>query len=265
MKVKATVAYDGSGFHGFAVNEDVRTVAGELEAAVARIAGEQVTITCAGRTDKGVHARGQVISFELSSEADGDASTGRVDLGRLQYSLNRLCGPEIVVADLTVVDDDFDARFSARWRRYRYLVWNAALPDPFRRHTSWHVGDRLDVESMHGAAQHLVGEHDFSSFCRRPKVPEGEPGASLVREVLDATWERGLDDESDLLTFEVRATSFCHQMVRSLVGTLVDVGRGRIGRDEMPSILAARDRDAAGPVAPPHGLTLWAVGYPTTD
>ena len=252
MKMKATVAYNGSGFHGFAVNRDVRTVAGVIEEALAVILSEPVTITCAGRTDKGVHGRGQVISFDMP----GGVS---VDPHRIEQSLNGLCKPDIVVRDVEVAADDFDARFSAQWRLYRYQVLVARKPDPLRTHTSWHVYADLDVDAMNAAAEHLIGEHNFTSFCKRVKVAEGEPEKSMDRKVLEAQW-RTADD--DVLEFWVKATSFCHQMVRSFVGTLVDVGSGKFEPEDIPKILAAQDRLAAGRVAPPQGLTFWEVSYP---
>lgn len=251
MKLKATVAYHGSGFHGFAINRDVMTVAGELEKALERMVGEYVPVTCAGRTDKGVHGRGQVISFTVPDTFD-------YELWRVERSLNGLCRPNIVVRDLQVVDDDFDARFSAAWRRYRYQVLNTSHPDPLRAHMSWHVWDTLDLDAMNRAASDLLGEHDFASFCKRVKVAEGEPEKSTNREVLAAEW-RECDD--DILEFWVQATAFCHQMVRSFVGTLVDIGAGKIAVDAIPEILAAKDRTAAGQVAPPQGLTFWEVSY----
>jgi len=249
MKLKATVAYHGSGFHGFAVNNDVRTVAGDLQRALLQVFGTPITVTCAGRTDRGVHGRGQVISLDVPDTAEP---------GRLERSLNGLCGPEIVVRDMQRVDDDFDARFSAKWRRYRYQVMRGVHPDPLRAATAWHVWVPLDVGAMNEAATHLLGEHDFTTFCKRPKVPEGMPDKTLVRNVFEASWVEG---EDDLLEFWVQARAFCHQMVRSFVGTLVDVGAGRYEPDSIPQMLAAKDRTAAGQVAPPHGLTFWEVRY----
>ena len=251
MKLKATVAYDGSGFHGFALNRDVRTVAGDLEAALLTIVGEPVTITCAGRTDKGVHGRGQVISFTIPDVAD-------VTPHRIEQSLNGLCKPGIVVRDVQQAADDFDARFSAQWRQYRYQVLVSPQPDPLRSHTSWHVYSSLDLAAMNAGAQHLLGEHDFTSFCKRVKVPEGEPEKNLTRRVLEAEWKSADDD---IIEFWVKATAFCHQMVRSFVGTLVDVGTGKFDPDDIVEMLNAKDRNAIGRVAPPQGLTFWQVEY----
>lgn len=248
-RARLTVAYDGSGFRGFADNPGVTTVAGTLATAVERVCGAAVELAVAGRTDAGVHAWGQVVSCDLP---------GDVDLDRLQRSLNRICGPALVVRDAAWVDDAFDARFSARWRRYRFTVLNRPVPDPFLAGTSWHVPQPLDLRAMVLACDPLIGEHDFSSFCRRPKVgPEAAP-VSLVRRVRDASW---VDEGDGVLRFWIEANAFCHQMVRSVTGTLVDVGLGRRRAGEVMGILRARDRGAAGTVAPPHGLCLWEVGY----
>ena len=246
--VRLDVAYRGTPFHGFAENDGVRTVAGDLRAALERILQAPIELAVAGRTDAGVHARGQVVSFRTNSH--------RLDLGRLVGSLNKLCGPDIVVLDATPVADDFDARFSAMQRRYEYSVHHGAHPDPLRQDVEWHVPYVLDLEAMERAAVALTGEHDFTSFCRRPK---DRPAASLVRHVRIAGWER-VDDQR--LRFTVAADAFCHQMVRALTGFCVAVGRGQRDADEVPAVLAARDRSAAAPIAPPHGLVLVEVTYP---
>jgi tRNA pseudouridine38-40 synthase len=221
-------------------------VGGTLEAALERVLRHPVELTVAGRTDAGVHATGQVVSFDARAEG--------LDLARVQRAVNRMLRPAIVVHTAEVAAPDFDARFSARARRYRYLVLNRATADPFLAATAWHVEPVLDLSRMRLACDPLIGEHDFSSFCRRPK---GD-GAPLVRRVLDARWS---DQGEGLLRFDIAATAFCHQMVRSIVGTLVDVGRGRRRAGEVKGILAARDRAAAGEPAPPHGLSLEEVVY----
>jgi tRNA pseudouridine38-40 synthase len=251
VNVKLVVAYDGAGFHGFAANAGVRTVAGTLTEAISTVTRTPAVLTGAGRTDAGVHAWGQVISVELPDDTD---------LGDLTRRVNRLCAPTIAVRSAEVVSAGFDARFSARWRQYRYDVWNAPYPSPLITARAWHVTTPLDVDAMNDAAQHLVGEHEFASFCRRPKPAPGRAEASLVRNVLSAAW-KVVDAEGPLLRFDIRANAFCHQMVRSIAGTLVDVGSGKLAADAVPAILAAGDRQAAGQVAPPQGLTLWQVGY----
>jgi tRNA pseudouridine38-40 synthase len=244
------VAYDGSAFHGFAENVGVATVAGTLRAGLERVLGVPIEVAAAGRTDTGVHAWGQVVTF--------DAPADRIDPLDLRKRLNALCAPAIVVRQLELAAVDFHARFSARWRRYRYTILNRDVPDPFRATTSWHVGAPLDLPAMRLAADPLVGEHDFSSFCRRPRVGEHEEPPSMVRRILSAGWEGPVDD---VLTFDVTATSFCHQMVRSVVGTLVEVGLGRKRAGDMLAIIRSKDRHRAGQLAPPHGLCLWEVGY----
>ncbi len=247
VRVKLVVAYDGRDFAGVAPNVGVRTVGGTLAAALERVLRHPVALTVAGRTDAGVHATGQVVSF--------DARPGGLDLERVQRSVNRMLRPAIVVRSAEVAPAGFDARFSARARRYRYLVLNRPTPDPFLAATAWHVEAPLLLPAMRLGCDPLIGEHDFSSFCRRPK---GEGEASLVRRVLDARWQ---DLGEGLLRFDIAATAFCHQMVRSIVGTLVDVGRGRRRAGEVKGVLAARDRAAAGEPAPPHGLCLEEVVY----
>jgi len=253
-RVRLLVAYDGSPFRGFAANRGVRTVAGDLSAAIQRVLGREVALTCAGRTDAGVHAWGQVVTF------DADAP---VDLARLQQSVNGLCAPSIVIRAADEVLPGFDARFSATARVYRYTVLNRPVPDPFLHATSWHVTDPLRLRSLQAASDPLIGTHDFTSFCRRREVTDPQTGerveATLVRRLVRAEWNEVGDG---LLRFEIEASSFCHQMVRSVVGTLVDVGRGRRTVADVTTALAARDRHAAGQIAPPQGLCLWGVRYP---
>lgn len=252
VRVRLVVAYDGGGFHGFARNAGVRTVAGVLTEALERVLGHTVELTCAGRTDRGVHAWGQVVTF--------DATADRFDPDGLARSLNGLCAPAIVVRHVEVVPSDFDARFSARSRRYRYRIVNRTAPDPFLRGLAWHVPAPLDLGAAELACDPLIGEHDFAAFCRRPKGvrPDGDE-PSLRRRVLEAVW---VDEGDGLLRFEIEASAFCHQMVRSIVGTLVDTGLGRRRAGHMMAVLRSGDRAKAGQVAPPDGLYLWAVRYP---
>ena len=250
VRVRMTVAYDGSGFHGFAPNPGVATVGGTLAGALARVLRHAVELTCAGRTDTGVHAWGQVVSF--------DADPDRYDPLTLQRSLNRLCGPAIVVRDVRTVGDDFDARRSAAGRTYRYTIVNRPVPDPFLAHVAWHVDEPLDLDLLRLGCDPLIGEHDFAAFCRRARLRDGGE-ASLVRTVRRAEWT---DLGEGVLRFEIEANAFCHQMIRSVVGTLVDVGLARKHAGELLGIIAGRDRAKASSLAPPRGLCLWAVSYP---
>ena len=248
MRVRARVAYHGSEFHGFAENPGVRSIAGDLNKAISLVVGEPISVTCAGRTDKGVHAVGQVVSFDVP---DGTS------LERLASSVNSQCGPSILFTDLQFADQEFDARFSAVSRTYSYRILNSPDLDPFLVDRVWHIPSQLDLSSMQKASLHLIGEHDFSSFCKKPKLKSGET-FSLVRQVHSATWN--FPNKKDLF-FEISASSFCHQMVRSIVGTLVSVGLGKISHDYLPELIALADRQAAAEIAPPQGLILLSVEY----
>ena len=235
------LAYDGTDFHGYGRQNNVRTIQGDLETALFRITGE-VKTAVAGRTDGGVHAAGQVVSFSVDVP---------LDAARLRRSLNAQLGPEIAANAVTEVGDRFHARFSAIERRYRYQISNRPVHDPLSARTSWHVPESLDVGAMDSAVRGFVGVHDFASLCRKA------PGRSTVREVLDAAWAR----RGDKIELSIGATAFCHQMVRSIVTVSVEVGRGRSRPEDVPAILAARSRDMLQGLAPPHGLTLMAVVY----
>jgi tRNA pseudouridine38-40 synthase len=240
--LRLDLAYDGSGFRGYAHQEGLRTVQGTLEDAIETALGGRAETVVAGRTDARVHARGQVVSFQVEPP---------VDVERLARSLNGLVGPEIAVMAATEVDDGFSARFSARWRCYRYSMSTGPAPDPLTRGFEWHVGPRLDHEAMMAAAAEFVGEHDFSAFCRSVE------GRSNVRRVEETGWE----SDGDRLHFWIRANAFCHQMVRSLVGLCYDVGRGFTPVGSVGEIVESADRSRVATVAPPHGLILWEVGY----
>ena len=242
------VAYDGTSYHGFAEQNGSRTIGGDLRAAIERVVRHPVELTCAGRTDKGVHAWGQVVSLDLDIDLDLDA---------LHRSLVKLCGPDIVVREVTRAVPDFDARFSAQSRTYRYTVVNRPLPDPFLRRTAWHVSTPLQLELLALACDPFLGEHDFAAFCRRPKPTTGG-SRSLVRRVTDARWT---DLGDGVLRFEITAGAFCHQMVRSVVGTMVSAGHGQVKAGDIRGILRSGDRAKAAPLAPPQGLCLWHVDY----
>ncbi len=239
---RVDLSYDGTAFHGYAKNRDVRTVQGELEAALATVFGHPVDSVCAGRTDAGVHARHQVISFSSGVSMSTD---------RIHRSLTAMLGPEIVALDAMIVPDGFSARFSATMRAYRYRVLTSPKPDPLRRFNTWHQPFDFDLDAMNRAASHLVGEHDFASFCRQA------PNRTSVRTVLSASWAR----TGDVFEFRVSAKAFCQQMVRSLTGLGVEVGRGRLDPSLIPDIIEARDRHRCPQIAPPIGLVLWEVGF----
>jgi tRNA pseudouridine38-40 synthase len=236
------LAYDGTRFRGWARNAGQRTVEGVLSEALGRALGSAPRLSVAGRTDAGVHARGQVASF---SDDDGH------DLARLQRSINGMLAPEIVATEVRPAPDGFDARFSASAREYRYRVDTGPWPDPFEARFVWHRPGELSLARMREAARPLIGEHDFASFCRRPRS-----GGTVRRLERLSVTRRG-----DRIEVSARANAFLHQMVRTLVGTLVGVGEGRLAPVVVPEILAARDRGRAGQMAPALGLTLERVVY----
>ncbi|MGO9027910.1 MAG: tRNA pseudouridine(38-40) synthase TruA [Acidimicrobiales bacterium] len=263
VRWRLRIAYDGSPFRGFAAQQGQPTVAGALVDALSRVTRTQVALTCAGRTDAGVHALDQVVHFDLPATV-----AGGLDPVAVLRSCNKQLAPSVVVREAGPVDPAFDARRSATGRRYRYLVVNGPLADPLLARLAWHVSDRLDLRALSAAADALLGEHDFRAFCRR--VPGTPADVPIPRRVLDARWsEVGgssssslLPMEGRLLAFEIEANAFCHQMVRSLVGTLIDVGRGRKRASDILWILRSADRGQASQPAPPEGLTLTAVRYP---
>jgi tRNA pseudouridine38-40 synthase len=215
-----------------------------LVGALHRVTGEAVRARAAGRTDAGVHARGQVVSTTFSS---------RIPPEKMVLALGSQLPDDVSVLRADVMPEGFDAKRHSVGKRYVYRVLSAQARDPFRGSTSWHVRQRLDVEAMRAAARFYVGEKDFESF--RSKHCD----AAHARRFL---WRAELHVEDDLLSFEVRGNAFCRHMVRCLAGTLVDVGRGRFRADDIAAILEARDRTRAGVTAPPEGLTLEEVYYP---
>lgn len=235
------LSYDGSGFRGYARQDDQRTVQGVLEDALAVLLKGPVTTSVAGRTDAGVHALGQVVSFEYPDELDP----------RITRSLNGILGPEVSVRAVNEASSGFNARFSATCRRYRYLIDQTSSQNPLTRSYVWHVGQSLDVTMMSSVGEVFVGKHDFTSFCR------SHEGKSNERNVNELT----LTESEGSLEFWIEANSFCHQMVRSIVGYLYDVGRGYSDGSLAEEVIAGRDRGVVGTVAPAHGLTLMSVGY----
>lgn len=250
-RYRLRLSYDGGPFRGFAPNEGVSTVGGALRDALEKVLQHDVPIVCAGRTDAGVHALDQVVSFDTEKPVAPEA---------LRTSLNSLCRPYIVVSDVQPVADDFDARFSCTGRSYRYRILNRRLPDPFRKDYTWRVSVPLDVPRMQEAGQLLLGTHDFSSFCRRQFDVFGDERIEKprVRTLRSVEWTRQPDDEIHLI---ISASSFCQQMVRSITGMCVDVGLGTVASADVPGILDAKDRQVVQRVAPPHGLFLLNVMY----
>ena len=276
-RIRLDLAYDGTFFSGWAAQPGLRTVEGVLTSALATVLREPVRLTVAGRTDAGVHAAAQVVHLDVSPEAWA-ALPGRSDRLPEAALLTRMAGVlareaqtslprtprgagDVVVTGARIVPEAFDARFGALSRRYTYRISDAAAPrDPARRATVLWLPDRLDVEAMEASAKPLLGEHDFLSYCK-PRQ-----GATTIRTLRALEWRRvAAGPDAGLVTLSVVADAFCHSMVRSLVGAGLAVGQGRRPAAWPDELLAARSRDGAAPVAPPHGLTLEEVVYPADD
>ena len=245
MQLRLTVEYEGTAYRGWQLQRDGPTVQAVLEQALSTALRERVRVRGAGRTDAGVHACGQIAAVWVREVP--------ADLERLQKSLNALTPDDVAVRDITVVDDAFDPRRHARSRVYEYRIWNVAAPSPFWRRHAWHVPSQLDVAAMDEAARVLEGEHDFASF----RAADAEPVRSTVRRVLESS----LRVDGRLLVYRVEATAFLKHMVRNVVGTLVEVGRGERVAGTFRELLAVRDRTRAGATAPAHGLVLVNVRY----
>ena len=243
-RYRLTIEYDGRGYAGWQRQENGPSIQAALEESVYRLSGERVTITGAGRTDAGVHARGQVAHFDLTREFPADT---------VRDALNAHLRPQpIAVLEAELTAADFHARFSARSRSYEYRILCRRAPPALAAGRVWHVGRRLDAEAMQAGAGMLIGQHDFTTFRA------AECQAKSPIKTLDFFEVREQDSE---ICCTVRARSFLHHQVRSMVGTLKVVGEGKFPPDHVRRILAAKNRTACGPVAPPEGLTLTRVDY----
>ncbi|MDI3257767.1 MAG: tRNA pseudouridine(38-40) synthase TruA [Kyrpidia sp.] len=247
MNLRATVAYDGTDFHGFQRQPGLRTVQGVLEECLSGLAGRPVGIAGAGRTDAGVHARAQVITFEWS---------GPMPWSRLKRVLFHRLPGDVVVSEIEPAPPHFHARFSAVGKCYRYTVDRGAFPDVFSRRYALHEPRPLDLSAMAAGARELTGTHDYTSFCS-----SGTPAEDKVRTVHAIR----LAEESPLVHLYVFGNGFLYQMVRILVGTLLEVGLGKRAPSSLRDVLEARDRRAAGITVPAKGLTLWEVYYAQAD
>lgn len=245
MRLRLDLSYDGTNFRGWAIQPGLRTVQGDVESALATILRLDTppSLTCAGRTDAGVHARGQVAHVDLPD----------VDPPQLERRLRRLLPADIALRGLSLAPEGFDARFAALERRYVYRICDAPVgPDPLARHSQVAWPRPLDVDAMNSAAGHLLGEHDFASFCKKRE------GATTIRTLLELSSVR----HGDLIETTVRADAFCHSMVRALMGALTAVGEGRFEPAWAGEVLSAAARNARVTVMPAHGLVLEEVTYP---
>jgi tRNA pseudouridine38-40 synthase len=240
--VRLDIEYDGSGFSGWAAQPGLRTVQGELEGALATVLREPVGLTVAGRTDAGVHALGQVASFETGVELPRD----------LARSLNGVGPEDVAVTAARVVEDGFDARRDARSRSYLYRLLARRAPSPFERGRALWWPHRIDREALDACAAALVGPHDFTAF-----TPTQTDHVRFERDIHAASWT----DDGDILSFRIAADAFMRNMVRVLVGTQLEAASGSRSADSFEQLLAGAPRSAAGDTAPPHGLYLESVSY----
>ena len=243
MNIKVVLEYDGSGFAGWQQQAHGRTVEAELKRALREVTGAEHKVFAAGRTDAGAHAEGQVVSFETE---------GRIAPQRLLAALNARLPGDVSVLTAEVAPDGFHARYSARWRRYRYRYLDRRARPALERGRCWHVGGSLDVDAMSAAAKWLAGKHDWTSYCSASEPPFGR-----VREMRSATVAR----RGDFVELELVAEGFLRGLARSIAGALADVGRGRRPPEWVGEVLRARDRHLAPRTAPAGGLTLVEVIY----
>ncbi|MCZ8517289.1 tRNA pseudouridine(38-40) synthase TruA [Paenibacillus filicis] len=246
-----TVSYDGTAYHGFQVQPGKITVQECLEQGIKILTGEEVKVISSGRTDAGVHSRGQVFNFVTASQ---------IPVERWALALNARLPDDIVVRHARIVPDHFHARRSAKRKTYRYTIRYGKYPDLFKRYMEFHHPTRLDLDEMREGLQHLVGQHDFVSYCSVRNTKK-----STVRTIYEARLECDPWDEdlkSTAVHIYLSGSGFLYNMVRIIVGTLLQVGEGKRTSLDMRSILEAKDRASAGPTAMPHGLMLWEVFYP---
>jgi tRNA pseudouridine38-40 synthase len=242
--IKLLIEYDGTNYQGWQVQPIGPTIQGTIEEKLALLTGEAVHLIGSGRTDAGAHAFNQVAHFKTQS---------RMDVRSIQRALNSLLPPDIVIQGAEEVEESFHARKQSKSKVYEYRILNRDLRSAFRRGYAWHIPKKLDFKEMEKATRNLIGEHDFSSFRS-----VGSPTRTAVRRVTRAEWKRGREG---LIRFEIEANGFLKQMVRAMVGTLVEVGKGKISSEEFRQILDSRNRKKAGPTAPAHGLFLKEVKY----
>jgi tRNA pseudouridine38-40 synthase len=242
---KLTIAYDGTDFVGWQRQATGISIQGLLEDALTELNGQPVAVAGAGRTDAGVHARGQVATAAL---------TRQIDAASLVRAVNIRLPEAVRILDASPVADTFHARFHARAKRYRYRIWNADVLNPFERRHAWHVPMRLDIAAMADAAARLEGTHDFAAF-------QGTGSDTYTTRRTLATSRVGREGDTPLVCYDAAGEGFLRHMVRNIVGTLVEVGRGKQPASWIADVLASHRRAEAGPTAPPHGLFLMEVGY----
>lgn len=242
--IKLTIEYDGTNYIGWQIQPKGETIQGVIEERLKKITSEDVHLIGAGRTDSGVHAHGQVANFKTNSN---------IDIFSLQKALNSLLPEDIVIKKVEEVDLGFNARKHAKTKVYEYRILNRETPSVFLRRFTWHIPYRLNLREIKKATELIIGEHDFSSFRS-----SGSTAKNSIRKIFRAEWKRGSDG---MILFEIEANGFLKQMVRAIVGSLIEVGRGKIDIETFKKILKSKDRRKAGPTAPANALILKEVKY----
>ena len=242
-RFKMIVAYDGTNYHGFARQNEAITVQGTIEKAIKKITQEDVLTLGAGRTDAGVHARGQCVAFDSETKIPAD---------RLLKAINSQLPPDIVVQSLEEVSEDFHPRFGAKRKTYRYQIWCGALPDPFTYRYALHYPYPIHEDKMQEAANRMIGEHDFACFCA---------SGSQVKDTIRKIYSIDVKREGNMVWVDVCGNGFLYNMVRIIIGTLLYVNEGKLSTAEISEIINGKDRKKAGPTVPPQGLTMQSIIY----
>lgn len=242
-RIKITFGYDGTEFHGYQVQPNQRTVQAELDRALSTVFSKQVHSVASGRTDRGVHAVCQIAHFDVQTS---------IPVNRIPEIINSHLPNDMSVTAAEIVQDDFHARYDVKEKTYCYAIDNRKHPRVLHRRFSWHVPQTLNLQAIAKASRYLIGEHDFTSFCSSKTVIQDK-----VRTVYDIA----LDSEDDIIRFYIKGNGFLYNMVRAIVGSLIEVGRGRKEPETIKVILEAKDRTQGLITAPPHGLILWNILY----
>jgi len=243
VNVRLVLEYDGTYYYGWQVQPEVPTIQGELQKALVKILKQKVSVVGAARTDRGVHAKGQVVSTRIPNS---------FPVTRLAPALNSVLPLDIRIKEARQVKDSFHARYDARYKVYKYFICNSLIFHPWLRKYSWWVTSSLDCQRMKKAASYLIGKHDFSSFQN-----EGSPSTQPVK----CVEQLRIHKRGSLISLSIKADSFLYRMARNITGTLVEVGRGKLSPLQVKELLLAKDRRKAGPTAPPQGLFLWRIEY----
>lgn len=242
-RIKMTFGYDGTEFAGYQVQPNQRTVQAELDAALSNVFSKQVHTTASGRTDRGVHAVHQVAHFDIQTS---------VPVDKMPQIINAHLPDDISITAIEVVPEDFHARYDVREKTYCYVIDNQRYPRILHKRFAWHIPQILDIQAMVKASRYLIGEHDFTSFCS---------SKTEVQDKVRTIYDIGISAEDEIVRFYVKGNGFLYNMVRTIVGSLVEVGKGRESPEAIETILEAKDRTQGLPTAPPQGLILWNILY----